>query len=103
MTKINIYKIFLLIILSIKVGESLILLDRYAHSSVLVNKRIYFFGGFSYNSPKAVKVLDQTLYLDVSKPFNIANPPFEEIPVPIPFGSNFATALLGPQKNVIYL
>src|SRR5436189_195705 len=37
--------IFLLIILSIGVGESLTPIGRYAHSSVLVDKRIYFFGG----------------------------------------------------------
>jgi hypothetical protein len=99
----NIMKIFLMLILSIGIAESLIPVDRRAHSSVLVDKRIYFFGGFSNNSPKFSNFLDQILYLDVSKPFNIANPPFVVIPVPIPFGSAYATALLDPQKNIINL
>ncbi|CAB4489296.1 unnamed protein product [Rhizophagus irregularis] len=91
-------------ILSTEIGQSLIPVERYAQSSVLVDKRIYFFGGESYHSPKNSSTLDQILYLDVSKPFNTVNPPFEEIiNVPIPFGSSFATAFLSPQKNVIYL
>ena len=48
----NVMKIFLLIILSIGISESLIPVDRNAHSSVLVDKRIYFFGGESTHSPK---------------------------------------------------
>src|ERR1044072_5308700 len=100
----NIIKIcFLLIILSIGIGESLIPTDRSAQSSVIVNERIYFLGGTSSKVSKNSTVLDQILYLDVSKPFNTENPPFEESPVPIPFGSIFATALLSPQKNMIYL
>src|SRR5688572_10675815 len=96
----NMMKIFLLIILSIGIGESLIPIGRYAHSSVLVDKRIYFFGGEYKN---VISTMDQMLYLDVSKPFNIENPPFEESPVPIPFGSSFATTLLSFQQNIIYL
>ncbi|EXX66892.1 hypothetical protein RirG_119420 [Rhizophagus irregularis DAOM 197198w] len=100
----NLIKIIFLIILSTEIGQSLIPVERYAQSSVLVDKRIYFFGGESYHSPKNSSTLDQILYLDVSKPFNTVNPPFEEIiNVPIPFGSSFATAFLSPQKNVIYL
>src|ERR1043166_2067910 len=98
----NVMKIFLLIIISIGISESLIPVDRYAHSSVLVDKRIYFFGGDSFHSPKFSTTLDQILYLDVSKSFSIDNPPFEEAPVSIPFGSEFATALFSPQK-IIYL
>ena len=92
-------KIFLLVILSIGIGESLIPVGRFAHSTALVDKRIYFFGG---ESPP--KVFDQILYLDVSKPFNTINPPFEEIPnASIPFGSSLATVILNPQKDIIYL
>jgi hypothetical protein len=106
MTKINMNNkigIFLLIILSIEIVESLIPIDRFAQSSVLVDKRIYFIGGISERSQKYSPTLDQILYLDISKPFNTANPPFEEIPVPIPFGSAYATALLDPRKNIVYL
>src|SRR5437763_1934796 len=96
----NMMKIFfLMIILSIGIGDSLIPTRRHAHSSVLVDKRIYFFGG-EYGGPVP---LNQILYLDVSKPFSIENPPFEESPASIPFGSSYATALLDPQKNIIYL
>ncbi|CAB4489289.1 galactose oxidase [Rhizophagus irregularis] len=91
-------------ILSTEIGQSLIPFDRFALSSVLVDKRIYFLGGESFHSPKNSTTLDQILYLDISKPFNTVNPPFEEIiNVPIPFGSSYATAFLSPQKNVIYL
>ncbi|RGB38777.1 hypothetical protein C1646_755276 [Rhizophagus diaphanus] len=91
-------------ILSTEIGQSLIPVERYAQSSVLVDKRIYFFGGESIHSPKPSSTLDQILYLDVSKPFNTVSPPFEEIiNVPIPFGSSFATAFFSPQRNVIYL
>ncbi|CAB4426728.1 unnamed protein product [Rhizophagus irregularis] len=91
-------------ILSTEIGQSLNPVERSAQSSVLVDKRIYFFGGESFRSKKTTSALDQILYLDVSKPFNTVSPPFEEIiNVPIPFGSSFATAFFSPQKNVIYL
>jgi len=94
---------FLLIILSIEIGQSLIPIKRYEQSSVLVDKKIFFFGGETHSGLKYF-TSNQILYLDVSKPFNTANPPFEEIPnVSIPFRSSFATAFLSPQKNVIYL
>ncbi|GBC09518.1 hypothetical protein RclHR1_08940003 [Rhizophagus clarus] len=48
-------------------------------------------------------MLDQILFLDVSKPFNTGNPPFEEIPNAIPFKSSLATAFLSPQRSIIYL
>ncbi|PKK75373.1 hypothetical protein RhiirC2_773695 [Rhizophagus irregularis] len=59
--------------------------------------------GYSDHSLKKSKNLDQIIYLDVSKPFNTANPPFEETSSTIPFGSSYATAFLSPQKNIIYL
>ncbi|CAB5377220.1 unnamed protein product [Rhizophagus irregularis] len=91
-------------ILLTEIGQSLIPVDRFALSSVLVDKRIYFFGGESNHSPKNSTTLDQILYVDISKPFNTVSPPFEEIiNVPIPFGSSYATAFLSTQKNVIYL
>src|SRR2546429_6929227 len=94
---------FLLIILSVQIGNSLIPVDRFSQSSVLVDKKIYFFGGVSDHTPRFSPILNQIIYLDVSKTFNITNPPFEEIPnVSIPFGSAFATLLLDSQKNIIY-
>ncbi|PKK75369.1 hypothetical protein RhiirC2_846071 [Rhizophagus irregularis] len=100
----NLIKIIFLMILLTEIGQSLIPVDRFALSSVLVDKRIYFFGGESNHSPKNSTTLDQILYVDISKPFNTVSPPFEEIiNVPIPFGSSYATAFLSTQKNVIYL
>ncbi|CAB4426717.1 unnamed protein product [Rhizophagus irregularis] len=99
----NLIKILLLIILLIEIGQSLVPVERYAHSSVLVDKKLFFFGGYSGHSLKTSKNLDQIIYLDISKPFNTANPPFEEISKTIPFGSSYATAFLSPQKNIIYL
>ncbi|CAB4426716.1 unnamed protein product [Rhizophagus irregularis] len=99
----NLKKILLLIILLIEIGQSLVPVERNAHSSVLVDKKLFFFGGYSGHSLKTSKNLDQIIYLDISKPFNTANPPFEEISKTIPFGSSFATAFLSPQKNIIYL
>jgi hypothetical protein len=101
----NLIKVFfLLIILLIEIGQSLIPLERNAHSSVLVDKKIYFFGGESdHGDPKKATTLDQILCLDVSKPFNKENPPFEILNVTIPFGSSYATAFLSLQRNIIYL
>ncbi|PKY40935.1 galactose oxidase [Rhizophagus irregularis] len=97
---IKIQVLFLLIILSTETCHSLIPIERNAQSSVLVDIRLFILGGRSY---KPTLSLDQILYLDVSKPFNTANPPFEVLNVSIPFGSSFATAFLSPQKDVIYL
>ncbi|UZO29737.1 uncharacterized protein OCT59_023197 [Rhizophagus irregularis] len=99
----NLMKILLLITLLIEIGQSLVPVERYAHSSVLVDKKLFFFGGYSGHSLKTSENLDQIIYLDISKPFNMANPPFEEISKTIPFGSSYATAFLSPQKNIIYL
>ncbi|EXX66894.1 uncharacterized protein OCT59_023201 [Rhizophagus irregularis] len=97
---------FLLIISSIEIGQSLVPVERHGHSAVLVDKKLYFFGGESvFGKLKNSIHLDQILYIDLSKPFNTANPPFEEvINAPMPFGSSYATAFLSPQKkNIIYL
>ncbi|CAB4382461.1 unnamed protein product [Rhizophagus irregularis] len=100
----NLIKIFfLLIILSIEIGQSLIPLDRYSTSSILIDKKLFFFGGETVHNLKPSTTLDQILYLDVSKPFNTVNPPFEELPNTIPFGSSYAIAFPSSQKNVIYL
>jgi hypothetical protein len=61
--------IFLLIILLTETCQSLLPTERYALSSVLVDKKLFFFGGKSPRNPKS---FDQILFLDVSKPFNIS-------------------------------
>ncbi|GES94599.1 hypothetical protein GLOIN_2v1532917 [Rhizophagus clarus] len=96
--------VFLLIILSIEIGQSLNLVKRNGHSSVLVDKKLIFLGGQELFFNQNIQLmLDQMLYLDVSKPFNTENPPFEEMPNTIPFKSSYATAFLSSQKNIIYL
>ncbi|CAB4426981.1 unnamed protein product [Rhizophagus irregularis] len=64
---------------------------------------IYSYCYYFVNPSSSTTALNQISYLDVSKPFNNANPPFEETSSTIPFGSSYATAFLSPQKNIIYL
>jgi hypothetical protein len=53
----NLIKVFfLLIILLIEIGQSLIPIERRAHSSVLVDKKIYFFGG-EYGDPRKLNII----------------------------------------------
>ncbi|CAB5214767.1 unnamed protein product [Rhizophagus irregularis] len=75
--------------------------ERHSHRSVLINKKLFFFfGGESAHSPSSsTTALNQISYLDVSKPFNNANPPFEENSI----WKFICTAFLSPQKNIIYL
>ena len=76
----NLVKIFfLLIILSIEI-KSQSLIPRYGQSSVLVDNKIFFFWKENHIIPNPSPTLNQVLYLDVSKPLNTTNPPFEEIP-----------------------
>src|ERR1043165_7876496 len=59
---------------------------RLAHSSILVGDRIYFFGGTFdeiYNT-------DEVFYLDISKSFDVTNPPWVQLGG-IPIGSSWAT------------
>ena|SRR5688572_9377567 len=65
--------LFLLIYLFIGV-ETFIPLGRFGHSSVLVGKKLYFFGG----EVKDFDCLKEVFYLDLSQPFNTASPPFTE-------------------------
>ncbi|RGB29350.1 hypothetical protein C1646_795588 [Rhizophagus diaphanus] len=96
MVKIKVF--FLVIILSTEICHSITPLERYAQSSVLVDKKLFFFGGSLLLSP-----INQILYLDVSKPFNTLDPPFEILNVTTPVRSSFATTFFNPLKNVIYL
>ncbi|CAB4376493.1 unnamed protein product [Rhizophagus irregularis] len=96
MVKIQVF--FLVIILSTEICPSIIPLERYAQSSVIVDKTLFFFGGSLLLSP-----INQILSLDVSKPFNTLDPPFEILNVTTPVRSSFATTFFSPLKNVIYL
>ncbi|GBC04863.1 hypothetical protein RclHR1_05900010 [Rhizophagus clarus] len=90
--------LFLLIILSTGICQTIT--NRYGQSSVLVDKKLYFFGGIISNNSLP---LNQLLQLDLSKSFNTTNPPFEILNVATPFGGSFTTAFLSPQKDVIYI
>ncbi|CAB4426726.1 unnamed protein product [Rhizophagus irregularis] len=98
MIKLQVF--FLVIILSTEICHSIIPIERSAQSSILADKKLFFFGGMS---SQLLSSFNQILYLDVSKPFNTTNPPFEILNVSIPFRSSYATALFSPLKNEVYL
>src|SRR5687768_11114369 len=64
---------------------------RYTHSSALVEKKLYFFGG--YNGGKCS---NEVFYLDLSRSFNIATPPWIDLTqnAKIPFRSCWGTVSL---------
>src|SRR6266542_1089912 len=66
---------------------------RLAHSSILIGNKIYFFGGTNSDS-----ISNELFYLDVSQPFNVANPPWFDLSG-IPFGSAWATVVLNDIDN----
>ena len=54
-----------MIILLTEIGQSLIPVERYAQSSVLVDKKIFFFGGETYHISLKSFSLNQILYHSV--------------------------------------
>ena len=74
--------------------ESFTPAGRLSHSSVLVGNKIYFFGG----ALDYIRNSDEVFYLDVSKSFDIANPPWVDL-TSIPFASEWATVALDDLKN----
>ncbi|PKC18056.1 hypothetical protein RhiirA5_448456 [Rhizophagus irregularis] len=71
-----------------------------AMSGLLLMRKMIPMSGESAHSPSSsTTALNQISYLDVSKPFNNANPPFEENSI----WKFICTAFLSPQKNIIYL
>src|SRR5688572_22758866 len=74
--------------------EPFIPAGRLAHSSILVGNKIYFFGGVGSD----YFTLNELFYLDVSKSFNVANPPWVDL-AGIPFGSAWATVVLNDINN----
>ena len=96
------FYLFFIIYLFVEI-ESFTPVGRMAHSSVLVGKKIYFFGG----------VLDskfcsnEVFYIDVSQPFNIQVPLWNDLTpnAGIPFKSCWGTVSLSDINNeqTIYL
>ncbi|CAI2163846.1 4819_t:CDS:2 [Funneliformis geosporum] len=80
---------------------SFIPVGRYAHSSVLVGDKLYFFGGMNND----LKCLNEVFYLDVSRPFKTAVPPWVDLTqnAEIPFKSCWATVSLNAKEQIIYL
>ncbi|KAF0501092.1 galactose oxidase [Gigaspora margarita] len=47
--------------------------ERYCHSSVLIDKKLYFIGGFKFVNSSFSSITNEFFYLDVSKPFTTTN------------------------------
>ncbi|CAI2181363.1 4463_t:CDS:2, partial [Funneliformis geosporum] len=75
---------------------------RLAHSTVLVENKLYFFGGFVENAKSCT---NQVFYLDLSQSFNLAAPPWISLTqnAGIPFKSCWGTALLNDKEQTINL
>src|ERR1043166_7261516 len=71
---------------------------RLAHTSVLVGDKLYFFGGITDTSSGSS---NEVFYLDVSQPFNIQAPSWNDLTpsAGIPFKSSWATASLSNINN----
>ncbi|CAI2185519.1 3153_t:CDS:2, partial [Funneliformis geosporum] len=73
---------------------------RYAASSVLVENKLYFFGGYIGG-----KCSNEVFYLDLSRSFNLATPPWIDLTLnaKIPFRSCWGTVSLNNKEQIIYL
>ncbi|CAI2188850.1 408_t:CDS:2, partial [Funneliformis geosporum] len=71
---------------------------RYGHSSVLIENKLYFFNGFTGH-----QCSNKTFYLDLSRSFNLATPPWIEITPEITFRSCYETVSLNDNEIIIYL
>ncbi|CAI2181951.1 5156_t:CDS:2 [Funneliformis geosporum] len=93
--------IFLLSYLFFKVG-SFTPEGRLAHSTVLVDNKLYFFGGYVDNAKSCT---NQVFYLDLSQYFDLTAPPWISLTQisEIPFKSCWGTALLNDKEQTIYL
>jgi hypothetical protein len=94
------FYLFFIIYLFLEI-ESFTPAGRIAHSSVLVGNKLYFFGGENGLS------LDEVFYLDVSRSFNIQDPPWNDLTpsAGMPFRSSYAAVSLSKINNeqTIYL
>src|SRR4051812_47340751 len=86
--------IFICLFLEVK---SFTPVGRLSHSSVLVENKLYFFGGAISNQDWS----NEVFYLDVSQPFNIQAPPWNDLTpsAGIPFKSSWAAASLSDINN----
>src|ERR1051326_7348309 len=103
MTYYNYASFYLFFIISLFLEiESFTPAGRLAHSSVLVGNKLYFFGGITDTTTS-----NEVFYLDVSRPFNIQVPPWNDLTpsAGIPFKSSWAAASLSDINNekTIYL
>jgi N-acetylneuraminic acid mutarotase len=103
MTKHNYvpFYLFFIICLFLKI-ESFTPKGRMVHSSVLVENKLFFFGGV-----RDVGGSNEVFYLDVSQPFNMQVPSWNDLTpsAGLPFRSSWATASLSNINNeqTIYL
>ncbi|CAG8728622.1 7094_t:CDS:2, partial [Acaulospora colombiana] len=77
----------------------------YAHSTALVGNKLYFFGGLHLTELDALSY-NYVFYLDVSKDFNTASPPWTDLTstAAIPYGSTWATAFTGgPNSTLVFI
>ncbi|CAI2165241.1 13565_t:CDS:2 [Funneliformis geosporum] len=75
---------------------------RSAHSTVLIDNKLYFFGGFVENAKSCT---NQVFYLDLSQSFDLIAPPWVSLTqnAGILFKSCRGTALLNEKEQTIYL
>src|SRR3954447_14665434 len=78
--------------------ESFTPLGRLAHSSVLAENKLYFFGGALNDGSCS----NEVFYLDVSQPFNIQVPLWNDLTpnAGIPFKSCWGTASINNEQNI---
>jgi N-acetylneuraminic acid mutarotase len=89
------FYLFIIVHLFLKI-ESFTPAGRDAYSSVLVENKLYFFGGTTKNTTS-----NEVFYLDVSQPFHIQAPPWNDLTqsVGMPFKTLWATASLSNINN----
>src|SRR6266540_2263989 len=77
------------------------LLDIESQSSIIINDKLYFFGGYSLSPPGRT---NQTIYLDLSKSFSLnQSPPIKLLtPVPIPLFDCASLALEENNNDTLY-
>src|SRR6266542_1009328 len=95
---ISFYLFFILLIYPFFEVETFTPIGRHGHSSVLVENKIYFFGGTIDVEGGST---NEVFYLDVSQQFNIAFPPFNDVTANegIPFNSSFGTVSSRDKNN----
>jgi len=73
---------------------------RLGHSSVLVENKLYFFGGYRTDG-----CVDEVFALDLSESFNLTAPPWIDLKssVGMPFNSCWGTVSFNDAEQIIYL